>query len=93
LYALLQKAGIKSEIHECSIALMEFFDFSKEDIGFIKRLKDKRIDAQYYTRKISSVEESKVKDFVLKSKEIEHKADFSKIRIKIIEETRKYKKE
>lgn len=42
LYALLRRTGIKSEIHDCTIELMQFFDFTEEDIEFLKKLKDKR---------------------------------------------------
>lgn len=89
LYALLIKVGIKSEIHDCSIFLMNFFDFNKEDINFMKRLKQKRIDAQYYLKNIKFTEEDKVKDFILKCKEILHKSDFNSIRKKILKEVKK----
>ena len=49
LYSLLQKAGIKCEIHECTIALMEFFGFNKDDIDFMKDLKQRWINAQTLT--------------------------------------------
>ena len=32
LYALLQKTGIKCEIHDCTLELMNYFGFSKEEI-------------------------------------------------------------
>jgi len=86
LYALLQKAGIKCEIHECSIALMSFFRFSEPEINFIKDLKDNRKNAQYYIDRKFRVEDfNKVKDFVLRCREIFHNADFKKIRQEIIE--------
>ena len=69
LYALLIKTGIKSEIHDCSIALMELFNFEKEDIDFLKKLKDDRIQVQYYLKEIVIKEENQVKLFVLKIKE------------------------
>ena len=86
LYALLQRIGIKCEIHECSIELMKFFNFKENEIEFIKKLKDKRIDSQYYTKKVNPVEENKIKDFILKCKEIEHKSDFKQIREKVLKE-------
>lgn len=85
LYALLQRAGFKSDIQDCTIALMKFFEFSKEDIEFIKKLKEKRINAQYYTtEEVKLKEENKVKDFVLKCKKMLNVLDFKKIREKII---------
>jgi len=89
LYALLMKAGIKSEIHDCSIALMSFFGFDGKDIDFMKKLKQKRIDAQYYLKKVTLSEENTVKDFVLKCKEIIHSSDFNLIRENILKELKK----
>jgi len=85
IYALLQKTGLKCEIHECSIALMKFFGFSEMEIDFVKELKSNRKNAQYYVDREFKVEDfNKVKDFVLNCKEISHKADFKKIRQDII---------
>jgi len=84
IYALLRKAGIKCEIHECSIALMEFFGFSDNDISFMSDLKKKRIDAQYYVNKNVHLKDmNEIKDFVLKCKQIIHSANFEEIRQKI----------
>jgi len=67
LYGILQKCGIKSEIHECSIELMSLFkQFSLEDCSMIKELKDKRIDVQYYLKEPKPLDESKVTAFVEK---------------------------
>ncbi|MBW2989557.1 hypothetical protein KY358_04545 [Candidatus Woesearchaeota archaeon] len=68
LYALLMKTGIKSEIHDCSIALMGFFPFDEGDIEFLKGLKDDRIQAQYYLKRLQLKDENRVKLFVLKAK-------------------------
>lgn len=85
LYALLQKAGIKSEIHECSIALMAFFGFSDEETEFMKGLKRKRINAQYYVNRESNLGDTdRIKDFVLKCKHIMHSADFNDIRKAVV---------
>lgn len=90
LYALLQKAGIKCEIHECSIALMKFFGFSNSDIDFIKELKTDRTNAQYYIDKEFKVGDlNKVKDFVLKCKKIFNEENFKEIRKKIIQIVKK----
>jgi uncharacterized protein (UPF0332 family) len=52
-YALLQKCGIKSEIHDCTISLMRFLFVEEEMIEeqFYKELllaKELRVDVQYY---------------------------------------------
>ena len=80
LYALLQKCGIKSEIHDCTISLMHFL-FVDEDI-IPKELytelllaKDLRVDAQYYVTEQIDEEKLKadsatVRNFVLKMEEV-----------------------
>ncbi len=80
LYALIRKAGFESEIHDCTLALMHFFDFTKEEIMFLTNLKVKRINVQYYSKKESMITENMVKSFILRCKEILHKSDFTKIR-------------
>src|SRR3989338_3388152 len=40
LYSILMKCGIKCEIHECSIELMALFDFTNEDIDYMRKLKE-----------------------------------------------------
>ena len=44
------KWGIKSEIHDCSIELMDLFGFSEEEKNFLIELKNKRINCQYYLK-------------------------------------------
>ena len=53
LYGLLQKIGIKSENHTCSILLTERFikKVGEEHIKQIKDFKDERIERQYYVAK------------------------------------------
>ena len=71
LFSLLMKCGIKCEIHECSLELMKLFSsFDEEDVVFIKKLKDKRIDVQYYLKDAESLDEEAIKSFVLKCKKI-----------------------
>ncbi len=85
LYALLQRAGISSEIHDCTIELMQFFDFDEEDINFLRDLKEKRIDAQYYvTKEVRLVDKDKVKDFRLKCKKILERTNFDEVRKEIV---------
>ncbi len=84
LYSLLQRAGIKSEIHACTIELMEFFPFSKKEKEFVKDLKEKRENAQYYVTEETKLRNTdKVKQFVLKCKKIAEQENFERIRNKI----------
>ncbi len=86
LYAILMKIGIKSEIHDCSLELMNYIDsFDKEDYLFLNSLKRERIDVQYYLKEkeISSQQEEKVKLFILKCKQILKSLDLDKIKEKI----------
>ncbi len=70
LYSILMKCGIKSEIHDCSIELMNFFDFDAKDIDYIRKLKQDRIQVQYYLKEIRLDDEDSVKRFILKCKQI-----------------------
>jgi uncharacterized protein (UPF0332 family) len=80
IYALLQKAGIKCEIHDCTLALMVKFDFSDTEISFMKELIIARHNAQYYTDKpFLTPNKDKVKDFVLVCKNKAEILDFNKI--------------
>ena len=52
-YALLQKCGIKSEIHDCTISLMHFLFVDEKIIeehfySELESVKELRIDTQYY---------------------------------------------
>jgi uncharacterized protein (UPF0332 family) len=79
IYSILMKCGIKCEIHDCSIALMKFFEFEKSNIGFMNDLKDKRIQAQYYLKKLKLKDEKPIKEFVLKCKIILRELNSDKI--------------
>ena len=60
IYALLQKCGIISEIHDCSIALMRFLFKGKIDETLLVELegaKKQRIDLIYYTNRLVPQEE------------------------------------
>ena len=89
IYAILQKAGIKCEIHDCSIALMPFLGFSDAEVEFVKGLKDNRTNAQYYVNRKFRIEDlDKIKDFILKCNELFEKADLNKIRQDIVNATK-----
>lgn len=80
LYALLQKCGIKSEIHDCTILLMHFL-FVDENIieeqlyAELLLAKDLRVDTQYYVTEQIDKEKLKsdsamARNFVLKMEEV-----------------------
>jgi len=55
VYALFQKLGIKSEIHDCTIALFKDLfrnELPKGLISEFERAKADRVEAQYYTEQL-----------------------------------------
>ncbi len=70
LYSILMKCGIKSEIHDCTIELMSLFDFDVSDIEYIGKLKQDRINVQYYLKEIRLENTDDVKRFIVKCKQI-----------------------
>lgn len=81
LYALLRQAGIKGEIHDCSISLMKYInEFSQQEIEFLMVLKEKRIQNQYYLKHEILENLNEVKRFVLKRQEISTAFDFNSLR-------------
>ncbi|MGM5482767.1 MAG: hypothetical protein ACQESF_04865 [Nanobdellota archaeon] len=67
LYAVIQKIGIKCEIHDCTIELMNLLGLA-EYKDFLTTLKEVRIGVQYYLKKPKPIDEKKVTDFVLECK-------------------------
>ncbi|MBN1432283.1 MAG: HEPN domain-containing protein [Methanomicrobiaceae archaeon] len=60
LYAVLMKAGIKSEIHTCTIGCMdECFEkyFDSDDVDTIENARIQRVQSQYYTIRESGKDE------------------------------------
>lgn len=60
VYALLQKCGIESEIHECSIALIRCLfedELGKDAVSELENAKKNRISLVYYTDKFVPAEE------------------------------------
>ncbi len=56
VYALLSRLGIKCEIHDCTIALFGYLfsqDISEILLKDLRKSKEDRIDAQYYTSDMS----------------------------------------
>ena len=70
LNSIFLKCGIRCKIHSCSIELMELFKFSQEDIKYITKLKQMRIETQYYLKQNKLKDENKVKIFIIKCKKI-----------------------
>jgi uncharacterized protein (UPF0332 family) len=76
VYALLQKIGVKCEIHDCTIELFDYLfhdSIPKQLIQELRRSKDDRIEAQYYTQEIKvDLEQlvNKTKNFVLETEKI-----------------------
>ena len=70
LYSLLMRAGIRSEIHDCTIRLMGLFGFTREEAEFMADLKDRRIQTQYYLKSLELEDEAGVKRFVARCKAI-----------------------
>jgi len=50
-YSLLVKCGIKCEIHDCTIELMDLFEFDKSFKNKLIDLKKERVNVQYYLGK------------------------------------------
>ena len=73
------KCGIKCEIHDCTIELINLFEFEDIEKDFIKSLKDKRIQSQYYLKKIVFEDNNSVKGFINKCKLILENLNSTKI--------------
>ena len=67
-YSLLMKCGIRCEIHDCTLELMDLFDFNESEIEYLKTLKDDRKQNQYYLKNIELKDETAVKKFILSCK-------------------------
>lgn len=87
VYALFSKIGIKSEIHDCTIAIFEYLfaaDFGKDTMWELKAAKDTRIEAQYYTSALHVDAEgiiSQTKNFVLRVGELIDKTSQDKVEL------------
>ena len=88
LYAILQKIGIKCEIHSCTIEFTKRFlkeFFTEEELEFLEDSFKARIDSQYYVNKKVSDQNyrnilDKTPDFLIKCKSIILKLNEKKIR-------------
>ncbi len=79
-YAILQKIGVKCEIHDCTLELIRFFNsFSENQIVFLESLKQKRIDAQYYLKSPKPVNEKDILNFILTCKKVFNTISYDEI--------------
>ena len=89
VYALMQRIGVKCEIHDCTIELFRFLfndSFDEELFLELKRAKEQRINLTYYTDRLVSVEDIKknvysASNFVLKVEEFLSVLTPSKIKL------------
>ena len=89
-YALLQKCGIKSEIHDCTISMMKFLFVDEELVEehFYNELllaKELRVDTQYYVNEELDKEKlnkdsQTARSFVLKMEQVIESLDDKKIK-------------
>jgi uncharacterized protein (UPF0332 family) len=87
LYSLLMKAGIKCEIHDCTIELIKLIDgFDNADYLFLSDLKELRTQVQYYLKEEVLKDVSKIKGFVMKCGESREQLDVNKLRGRVNEE-------
>src|SRR3989344_3173593 len=85
VYSVLMKIGIKCEIHDCTIALVEFLEKEKLIKNGIAKIleKDKelRIDNQYYLKnKKVDIDFDNISEFIISIKETLDRLDKDKIR-------------
>lgn len=93
IYSVLMKIGIKCEIHDCTIAVVDFLEkediFHKGTAETLEKDKNLRIDNQYYLKnKPVEINFQNLSNFLLQIKEINENLDsetISKIRKKIEE--------
>jgi len=89
VYALMQRIGVKCEIHDCTIELFRFlFNDSFDEKLFLEleSAKEQRINLTYYTDRLVSVEDIKenvysAPNFVLKVEEFLSTLTSSKIKL------------
>ena len=103
LYAVLQKIGIKCEIHACTMAFAKCFlqgYFSEEELVLISDALSMRVDSQYYVNKDVPDEQFKeilqtAPSFLVKCKAVANRLDENnilEIRRRFKAETEKAKK-
>lgn len=84
VYSLFMKIGIKCEIHDCTIALVKFFEdeeiIEKGTAKILENDKELRIDNQYYLKNTPvNIDFGKLSDFLVSIKRSLDKLDNEKI--------------
>ena len=79
LYSILMRCEIKCEIHDCTLELIEFFDFEDSEIRYLKKLKEDRIQVRYYLKNLILEDETEVKNFVVKCKTVLNSLDDERV--------------
>ncbi|TKJ17680.1 hypothetical protein CEE44_04070 [Candidatus Woesearchaeota archaeon B3_Woes] len=84
VYSVLMKIGIKCEIHDCTIALVKFFEdediIEKGTAKILENDKELRIDNQYYLKnKPVNIDFGKLSDFLISIRRSLDKLDNDKI--------------
>jgi hypothetical protein len=79
-YAILQKVGIKCEIHDCTLEFFKFLKgFSDKQKDLINFLKSNRIGVQYYLQKPKEINKKEIFDFILTCKHVFNSLSYDEI--------------
>jgi len=84
VYSILMKVEVKCEIHDCTIALIEFFEeegvVNKGTSEILEEDKELRIDNQYYLKnKFVDIDFEKLSDFLILIKKVLYELDDDRI--------------
>lgn len=63
-YSILIRYGIKSEIHSCTLELLNYFEYIKKYYDFFDDLKEQRTNVQYYLKEPGKINFLEIKTFV-----------------------------
>lgn len=81
-YSILQKIGIKCEIHDCTFEFFDFISgFNDLQINLIGQLKKTNFEIENHLKKPKPVDEEQVIDFVETSKQVFGSLSSDKIRL------------
>jgi len=81
-YAILQKAGIKCEMHDCSFEVFSLISgFGEEQVSLISVLRKNNIEIEEGLMKPKRVDGELVEEFVATAKQVFNSLTFDKIRL------------
>lgn len=80
VYSIFMKCGVKCEIHDCTIKLMQIFGFSEKEQNFLQELKELREGNQYYLKRKELEQEKVIREFIFRCKEISENLNPDKIK-------------